>query len=102
MVKLTILEHHIKIMLEDNVLCFFGGYITEHAKKSKYGYDGKEVDEESLGRFYYFECSEDFAKVMYNAIIGSYVAGRIYEFTKKLSWKLNNKKEVEDNGRGDC
>lgn len=97
MVKLTISEHHIKVMLEDNVLCFFGGYIVEHAKKSKYGYDGKEVDEELLGTFYYFECSEDLAKVMYNAIIASYVAGRIYEFTKKLSWKLN-KKEVEENG----
>lgn len=95
MLKLTILENDIKSMLQDNVLCFFGAYITEHAKKSKYGYDGKEL-EDCPCKFYYFECSEDLAKVMYNAIVASYVGGQIYEFTKKLSWKLN-KKEVEDN-----
>lgn len=98
MIKLTILENDIKTMLQDNVLCFFGAYITEHAKKSKYGYDGKELEEGCLCKFYYFECSEDLAKVMYNAIIASYVAGQIYEFTKKLCWKLSNKKDVEENG----
>lgn len=84
-------------MLEDNVLCFFGGYIIDHAKKSKYGYDGKEVDEDGIDKFYYFECSEDMAKIMYNCIVASYVAGKIYEFSKKLSWKLC-KKDVEENG----
>lgn len=80
-------------MLEDNVLCFIGGHIVDIAKKSKYGYDGKEVDEGFQGKFYYFECNEDLAKVMYNAIVGSFVAGRLLEFSKKLSWKLNKKEE---------
>lgn len=97
MIKLIISEAHVKTMLQDSALCFFGGYIMENAKKSKYGYDGKEVEENSKDIFYYFECNYDVAKVMYNAIIASYVAGQIYEFTKKLSWKLN-KRDVEDNG----
>ena len=94
MVKLIISVIDLKTMMQDNVLCFFGGYIIEHAKISKYGYDGKECAEDT---FYYFECDVELAKVMYNAIVASYVAGQIFEFTRELSWKLT-KKGVEENG----
>lgn len=98
MIKLTISERDVKVMLEDSVLCFFVEYVIKNAKRSKYGYDGKEVDEDNIDKYYYFECDDDIAKIMYNAIIGSCTSSRIYDFLKKLNWKLNNKKEVEENG----